>query len=652
VIGTSHSAALPRGAVSLAVALLTLALPVGCGGHVTPASPVTVSVHPTTAGVSPSGSVGFSATVTGTANTLVLWSVQEASGGTVSGDGLYSAPASPGGPFHVLATSVADASKKGSAAVTVTTTPVLAISPNPASVAVGATQQFTVTPSSAVSWSVGQLVAAPAAPILPLKVSASGRYLVDQNDRPWRIQADAGWLMSCIATAAQVDAYLATRKAQGFNSFYLMAMVPHGGYGSSDAAGAPNHAGVAPFTTPNNFLTPNEPYWAWIDSIVDKAAAQGLVVMLAYNYLGFAGGAQGWASVVSGMTQADAASWGTWLGNRYKSRTNIIWFSCGDYTPPAGSQLERNVVATINAIKAVGGASKLFMTEMNSGSSVPTIESPAIGPLLDMNSFYAYGPSGHGEDYVQADQAYRVSPPRPNWPQETGYEFENNTGGFPSDTSYGTRRSRLWPALAGSTAGDGFGSASAWQWVNVPASFSTPGASYAQKAFAFLATLPWWDLRPSGTGTGFAGKTLVTAGAGTWGGTDAVTSAVTSDGHYLLAYLPGTSGGSSTSSITVDMTALSGSARARWWNPVSGAYTAIGTFPNTGTHAFATPGSNGSGNDWVLLLDTAAGGACGTIDASGLYTAPATVPVGLTCQVTAALQSDGSVTAAVTVSLH
>ena len=83
-----------------------------------------------------------------------------------------------------------------------------------------------------------------AAPVFPLKLSASGRYLVDQRDNPWRIQADAAWLMSAVATPAQVDTYLATRKAQGFNSFYLMPMVHPGGYG----VGPNNYAGAAPFT--------------------------------------------------------------------------------------------------------------------------------------------------------------------------------------------------------------------------------------------------------------------------------------------------------------------------------------------------------------------------------------------------------------------
>src|SRR4029079_10487451 len=74
--------------------------------------------------------------------------------------------------------------------------------------------------------------------VYPLKVSANGRYLVDQNNVPWRVQADADRLMSTNATPDQVDTYLSTRKSQGFNSFYLMAMVHPGGFGA--APHAPN----------------------------------------------------------------------------------------------------------------------------------------------------------------------------------------------------------------------------------------------------------------------------------------------------------------------------------------------------------------------------------------------------------------------------
>lgn len=585
------------------------------------------------------GVVVFTGTVTGTSNKAMRWSVAEPAGcGTVSSTGLYTAPPDPA-ICHVVAASVVDTSKAATAKVTVTRPSApFTISPDPATVRVNSTQQFTVSPSAAVTWTVVQATAT-AAPRFPLALSANGRYVVDANGRPWRIQADAAWFISALATPAQVDTYLATRKAQGFNAFYLMAMVHPGGYPS--VPNAPNdYAGNAPFTGAV-WTKPNEAYWWYIDTIVDKAAAQGMVVMLAFEYLGYRLTNQGWHAEVNARSAADSTTWGAFLGNRYKTRGNIIWFALGDQTPdPAGPEpnVQARHLVAIAAIKAAG-ASQLFMAEPKGGNSNPIMDAPAFAPVLDLNGFYGYGPNGHGDCYPQADRAYRVTPPKPVWVQEGGYEFENNTGGF-TGQSYETRRTRFWSVLAGGTAGDGFGSRDAYQWISFPNGLFTPGATFSQVAFELFASLPWWDLLPSGTGTGFAGRTLVTAGGGTKGGLDWVTSAVTSTGSHLLAYIP-TTGGTTARTITVDMTAMKGSAQASWWDPANGARTTIGTFPNTGSRAFTSPGANAGGqNDWVLLLDAMGVAPCGSISSSGLYTAPPAVPIGATCRVRAGLQSD------------
>src|SRR4029434_11042346 len=154
---------------------------------------------------------------------------------------------------------------------------------------------------------------------------------------------------------------------------------------------------------------------------------------------------------------------------------------------------------------------------------------------LDMNSFYGHGPDGAGAVYETADRAWSVEPPKPAWMQEGTYEYENNMGHF-SGQPWDTRRGRYWSVLAGGTAGDGFGSTQAWRGENIPASLTTPGATYSSLAFELFSSLPWWDLRPSGTNRGFAGADLVTAGGGAWGDLDYITSALTADARWLLAY--------------------------------------------------------------------------------------------------------------------
>ena len=104
------------------VALLLVAALAGCGGSGNSLQNVGVSISPPTANAYETKSVTFAATVTGTTNTAVTWSVQEgAAGGTVSG-GIYTAPATPG-TYHVVATSQANSGKSATAAVTVTAGP-------------------------------------------------------------------------------------------------------------------------------------------------------------------------------------------------------------------------------------------------------------------------------------------------------------------------------------------------------------------------------------------------------------------------------------------------------------------------------------------------------------------------------------------------
>jgi hypothetical protein len=528
--------------------------------------------------------------------------------------------------------------------------PVAAVAASSASVSPGVTQ-FTAPGQGAVLWGLSEqgYNAVQPAPTYPLAVSQDGRYLVDQSARPWRVQADAAWLMSSQATDAEVDQYLSDRRAQGFNSFYLMAMVHPGGY--SAAPNAPNDRdGDPPFATPGDFSTAgaspaSERYWQWIDTIVAKAAQHGMVVMLAYTYLGSEGGNQGWyQDVVNQRSTQVLFDWGQWLGNRYRNSPNVIWFGLGDYTPPAGSDGAARVKAIADGIKAVG-ATQPFMGEPSEPDGLPAAV-PGIGSLLDMNSFYGYGPSGQGEVYVTADSAYRFTPTKPAWMQEGTYELEDNSGSF-SGQPWDTRRGRFWSVLGGGTAGDGFGSRDAWQWKNIPTSLHTAGATYSSAAFDLFASMPWWTLQPSGTDPGFAGANLITSGGGTSGKADYITSALTQDHHWLLAYVPVSQTGART--FTVDTSVLDGSARARWFDPASGMYIAIDDgqlHPLPATRSFTTPGKRADNtDDWVLVIDTEPD-VCGAITSTGLYTAPAVAPpAGITCTVTAVRHSDLAVAA-------
>lgn len=78
---------------------------------------ISVSVTPTVAHLAPGATLQFSASVTGSPDSALVWSVKEgAAGGSVSATGLYSAPTMVGN-YHVVATSHALATASASATV-------------------------------------------------------------------------------------------------------------------------------------------------------------------------------------------------------------------------------------------------------------------------------------------------------------------------------------------------------------------------------------------------------------------------------------------------------------------------------------------------------------------------------------------------------
>ncbi len=171
-----------------------------------------------------------------------------------------------------------------------------------------------------------------------------------------------------------------------------------------------------------------------------------------------------------------------------------------------------------------------------------------------------------------------------------------------------------WSALlSGATTGLIFGHRDMWEFATDrwwsgfkfgharwQRALDSPGALDMQRMAAFVGSIAWHRLVPSELAKT---KRLVTSSNGAPGAADYVAAAGTPDGSLLVAYVP-PSRQRAAQRLTVDMTAMSGAARARWWNPTNGAYTEIGnSLANTGAREFTPPGDNGTGaNDWLLVL--------------------------------------------------
>src|SRR5436309_4711777 len=147
----------------------------GCtAGSISPSPPsqsppptIAVTVNPTNASVLLGNQVTFTATVTNTSDTAVSWSINGVPGGnatlgTITSAGVYTAPVDMPSPatVQVTATSHADATKSAAATLAITSDIALTLTPNPASVELGATQAFQAAlttsahPDTSIRWSL------------------------------------------------------------------------------------------------------------------------------------------------------------------------------------------------------------------------------------------------------------------------------------------------------------------------------------------------------------------------------------------------------------------------------------------------------------------------------------------------------------------
>jgi collagenase-like protein with putative collagen-binding domain/uncharacterized protein DUF4038 len=213
-------------------------------------------------------------------------------------------------------------------------------------------------------------------------------------------------------------------------------------------------------------------------------------------------------------------------------------------------------------------------------------------PVIGLNASYTYYPT-----YAQVLVDYNRTNFVPTFMVEANYEFENDW----IDNASG-RRQEYWSLLSGA-AGQLYGNhytsrfISGWQTY-----LATPGTIQFGYVKALFAPLRWYDLIPD------QNHTAMTAGYGTFTSTGSInasnyaTAARTADGALLMAYLP------TTRTVTIDMTKLSTSSTAQWYDPSRGTYATItgSPFSNTGLKNFTPPGTNADGDsDWVLVLESA-----------------------------------------------
>ncbi len=123
----------------------------GCGSS---SAPISISVTPGAATLTVGQSQPFTVSIANARNTAVTWSVQEgAAGGSITAGGIYTAPMKAG-IYHVVAVSVADASKTASAAITATAPAPAFTSTAPASASEGVVYSYSLAATDPVNTAI------------------------------------------------------------------------------------------------------------------------------------------------------------------------------------------------------------------------------------------------------------------------------------------------------------------------------------------------------------------------------------------------------------------------------------------------------------------------------------------------------------------
>ncbi len=424
----------------------------------------------------------------------------------------------------------------------------------------------------------------------PLKLSSNSRYLVDQNNVPFFITGEDGFLVSLMLSNADVNTYLQDRASRNFNAIWV------GLTDQLDQNNAPRDSfGNVPFSGTWFSATEVPAYWAHQDYVIQQAAANGITVFLQPSFTGNADSQTSYDTpALLAASDATVTAYGAFVGNRYKSYDNIVWVLGGDYDPSQAAIKQKIADLATGIVSA--DPNHLITLEACRNCS------PANQSSLD--NYGASPPSWLGINWVYAVQSsvnascqtnYARSPFLPPVLGEDWYELEHGMTGF------NVRQEGYWETLGGCYTGRLFGNGPIWSFNATNGGSSTPSwqsqlgspGSLAQEYLGqLMRSREHWLMAPDTT------HSVLTAGFGS--GSTLSVAARTTDGQTIIAYF---SDGNSTAK-TINMskiTSASSTAKAWWYNPQTSAATMIGTFPNSGSQSFTAP----DGNDWVLVVDDA-----------------------------------------------
>ena len=419
---------------------------------------------------------------------------------------------------------------------------------------------------------------------LPLRVSDTGRFLVDQKGSPFLVVGDTPWSLIVQLGEEDIEHYLADRQQKGFNSI-IANLIEH-----KFCSDPPNtRAGLAPFEPPGDLSAPNPRYFDFAHDVVKRAGDRGIVVWLAPAYLGAGGGGEGWFQEMKASGPQALRDYGRFVGQRFRDLPNIVWVLGGDYAPAAADRW--TVAEVAEGIREADPEHLLTAHASRRQSAAPAFGDPT---WLDVNTSY----TDEANLYRLLAEDYHRRPLRPFVLIEAIYEGEHNAA--PE-----LIRRQAYVAMLSGACGQFFGNNPIWHFdgpglypskTTWQEALDEQGSWDMSRVRELFARRAWHRLVPDAEHkvvTDSHGQDLAT-----------IVTARTPDAKLALAYVP--SAARDSRSLTVNLGQFARPVRARWYDPTNARFTAVGDkpMPNRGPVVLRVPGENGTGaSDWVLVLE-------------------------------------------------
>ena len=418
---------------------------------------------------------------------------------------------------------------------------------------------------------------------LKLKVSANGRYFVDQGGKPFFYLGDTCWLLFQRPNREELDEYLKDRAAKGFT--VIQAYVVRG-LGKKHPDANSSLLDATPFIE-RDPTRPNEEFFTNVDYVVNRANELGLVMGLVT--------AKSWHVTdhpEKVFDEKNAFTFGKFLGARYQNNA-VLWFPGGDSAP---GKYDAVWVAMAKGLKDGCGGSQLVCYHGQGSTSSSMWFHKA--DWLDFNSIQ----SGHhfgSDSYAFVSKDCALTPAKPTVDMEPAYE-NHPTGANQPRVDAHKVRTQAYAAMLAGAAGHGFGSMDLFYFYkDADGPFPKNGFQHWRRAVAYEGSRqvglmrwlfeqrPWHKMVPD--------QSVLASESG--GGPYRLVAARAEDGSFVLAY---TARGQP---VSIHLNKLSGSpVKAQWFDPRDGTWNALGEYPNQGIHEFVAP-SHGEKDDWVLVLD-------------------------------------------------